>query len=289
MKLALGTVQFGLPYGVANQRGQISAQEAGAIIARARAAGVDTLDTAIGYGDAERTLGTIGVAGCRAVSKLPAIPAGCADLTAWVHDSVAGSLARLQIDSLYGLLLHQPNELLGPDGPRLFTALKDVQARGLVQKIGISTYLPRQLEAILSQFKLDLVQAPFSVLDRRLIGSGWLMRLEDQGVELHVRSVFLQGLLLMSPAARPSKFSRWAPLWARFDSWLAESALTPLQACLGYALSFPQIARVVVGVDGLRHLEEILAVQPLDHAKVPVDLGTEDLDLLDPLAWLRFT
>lgn len=288
MKLALGTVQFGLPYGVANQRGQVSLQEAGAIIARACAAGVDTFDTAIGYGDSENRLGTIGVAGWRAVSKLPAIPVGCADLTAWVRDSVEGSLQRLQLDSLYGLLLHQPNELLGPNGPQLYAALNDVQARGLVKKIGISTYLPSQLETILSQFKLDLVQAPFSVLDRRLIATGWLQRLEDRGVELHVRSVFLQGLLLMPANVRPSKFSRWAPLWGRFDAWLAESGFTPLQACLGYAMSFPQIARVVVGVDGLQHLEEILAVRSFDPSAAPKELATEDVDLLDPLAWLRF-
>jgi len=288
LKLALGTVQFGLPYGVANQRGQVSLQEAGAIISRARAAGVDTLDTAIGYGDSERNLGTIGVGGWHAVSKLPAIPAGCADLTAWVRDSVEGSLARLKIDSLYGLLLHQPNELLGREGAQLHAALQDVQARGLVKKIGISTYLPSQLDAILSRFEIDIVQAPFNVLDRRLISSGWLRRLEEQGVELHVRSVFLQGLLLMPASVRPAKFSRWAPLWAHFDAWLKESALTPLQACLGYVLSFPQIARVVVGVDGVHHLEEILAVQPLDPARAPAQIATEDVDLLDPLAWLRF-
>src|SRR5262245_8105630 len=126
-RLALGTVQFGLRYGIANEIGQVGRDQAAAILAHAHAAEVDTLDTAIGYGQSEQRLGEIGVAGWRVVSKLPSIPESCADVSRWVHESLDGSLSRLGIPKLYGLLLHRPQELLGRNGPALHRALLAAQ------------------------------------------------------------------------------------------------------------------------------------------------------------------
>src|SRR3990172_7099104 len=111
MKLALGTVQFGLPYGVANLHGQVSFDEARAILNYAETAGLDMLDTAVAYGNSEQHLGEIGVTQWQVVSKLPAIPEACADVAAWVGASVEASLQRLQIRQLHGLLLHSPAQL----------------------------------------------------------------------------------------------------------------------------------------------------------------------------------
>lgn len=102
-RLALGTVQFGLAYGVANRVGQPSEDSAAAIVAAARRAGIDTLDTAIAYGDSERRLGEIGVDGWRVVTKLPPMPAGTSDVGEWVRRSVDGSLARLGVTRAMGL------------------------------------------------------------------------------------------------------------------------------------------------------------------------------------------
>ena len=111
-RLALGTVQFGLNYGIANQQGQVSHDEAKAILDHASAHGIDTLDAAIAYGNSEQRLGEIGVQHWQVVSKLPAIPEGCSDISQWVADSVKESLQRLKIKRLYGLLLHRPQQLL---------------------------------------------------------------------------------------------------------------------------------------------------------------------------------
>lgn len=286
MKLALGTAQFGLPYGIANARGQLSLAEGRRILRTAEDAGVSTLDTAIAYGDAEQRLGEIGVEGWQVVSKLPPIPADRSDVGRWVEESIHGSLAALRVDSLHGLLLHRPGQLLEPGGDELFWAMQCAKRDGLVSCIGVSIYDPEELAALSARFSFDLVQSPLSLLDRRLEESGWLARLHADGVEIHTRSVFLQGLLLMPPERRPAKFTRWAPVWSSFDALVAESERSPLELCLGYALSIDEIDRVIVGIDGLAQLGEIL-----EAARRPVRTATDrlppcaDAELLNPALW----
>lgn len=285
MKLALGTVQFGLGYGIANKQGQVSREDARSILDCAKTGGMDTLDTAIAYGDSERRLGEIGISDWQVVSKLPAVPEACSDVSQWVADALRNSLQRLKIKSLHGLLLHKPQQLLDKDGDKLYRALQQLKHDGLVRKIGVSIYEPAELDALCSRYQFDIVQAPFNIMDRRLIDSGWLSRLAERGVELHARSVFLQGLLLMTPSDRPGKFNRWASLWSSLESWLTHSRLTPLQACLRYAVSFSEINKVVIGVDSLNQLKEILQATAGPMPQVPKELQTRDIDLLNPARW----
>jgi aryl-alcohol dehydrogenase-like predicted oxidoreductase len=283
-RLALGTVQFGLDYGIANRSGQISDAEAHKLIARAESCGMDTLDTAVGYGNSEQRLGEIGVAGWRIVSKLPSLPDNC-EAGNWVADAAAGILQRLRLDRLYGLLLHRPGQLLEPRGEALFAALCRLREQGRVQKIGISIYEPAELDQLCDRYRFDLVQAPFNILDRRLLDSGWIARLAAAGTELHTRSAFLQGLLLMGAAERPQKFRRWSSLFAAWDAWLRDNRLTPLQACLRYSLSVPEIARVVVGVDSEAQLIELAEAAQGALPALPPDLRVTDVELLNPAKW----
>lgn len=284
-RLALGTVQFGLPYGVANKSGQVSHIEAVAILEHAWAAGIGTLDTAIAYGQSEQRLGEIGVDNWRVVTKLPTLPAACTTVRDWVQESVRCSLNRLRINRLHGLLLHRSQQLLEPQGEELYAALLELKEQGWVEKIGVSIYDPEELDNLYPHFKLDIVQAPFNILDRRLKTSGWLTRLYRAGTEVHVRSVFLQGLLLMGAAQRPEKFDRWMPLWDDWNRWLEEQGVTPLQACLGFVLSQQEVGRVVVGIDNKRQLQEILEAAELQGPQPPDLLQSDDLDLINPSRW----
>lgn len=286
MRLALGTVQFGLPYGVANQAGQTSINEVADILVHARRCGIDTIDTAIDYGESEQRLGEIGVKSWQVVSKLSAVPENCADVEDWVRDSVLGSLERLRINKLHGLLVHQTQQLLGPQGNAIYRALSTLKNQGKIEKIGVSIYIPEELDALWPRFQFDIVQAPFNILDRRLATSGWLARLHRAGTEVHVRSVFLQGLLLMGIEDRPEYFDRWQTLWTGWYQWLNSSGLTPLQACIGYVLQLQEVDRVIVGIDSLKHLTEIISAAEIDGVSAPELLSTEDIDLLNPLNWV---
>ena len=288
MKLALGTAQFGLAYGIANNLGLVPIEEVRGILRQAEHSGMNVLDTAITYGVCEQRLGDIGVAGWKVVSKLPVAPDTCGDVASWVACSVEESLARLRVNRLYGLLLHRPNQLSGPHGGCLYRALQELKKSGVVEKIGVSVYDPSELDALCAAFEFDLVQAPFNILDRRLISTGWLSRLSKQGIEVHVRSVFLQGLLLMQGDRRPAAFARWERIWAEYDAWLHRAQLSPLDACLRFALSFPEVDQVIVGVDRLSQLLEVL--QSAEHGPIPeppAAIETKDIDLLNPARWSK--
>lgn len=285
-RLAIGTAQFGMRYGIANQTGQVTGPEARAILGRAWEAGVRTLDTASVYGDSEGTVGAAGVDRWRIVTKLAPHPDAVGDLAGWTMRATEESLRRLRTQQLYGLLLHRPGQLLDDDGKRLYDGLQQAKQHGLVQKIGVSIYDPSELEQLERHGPLDLVQAPFNIFDRRLVSSGWMQRMSDTGTEIHVRSVFLQGLLLMHPDQRPKRFSRWPDLWDAYDGWVAETGISRLEACLRFALSFPGISAAVVGVDSLDQLEEIIGAADGPVPNIPDGLQSDAVDLINPSRWV---
>lgn len=286
-RLALGTAQFGMSYGIANKRGRITDDEALGILRHARSCGMDTLDTAAAYGESEALLGRLGISESdwRVVTKLPSLPPGVADTAVWADRVVRESLKRLRIPHLYGLLLHRDADLTGREGPHLYGVLRALKEEGKVEKIGVSIYDPEVLPSLIPHFDLDLIQAPLNVLDRRFITTGWLDRLHEREIECHVRSVFLQGLLLMGQSERPAPFARWTSLWDAWDKWLLDGGLTPLQACLAFALADTRISKVVVGVDNLKQLEEILLATDTQAGEFPDDLSVSDVDLINPSHW----
>ncbi|MDH5181578.1 MAG: aldo/keto reductase [Gammaproteobacteria bacterium] len=285
MKLALGTVQFGLDYGIANQTGMVSIDEAGRILLAASNHNIDTLDTAIAYGESETRLGEIGVNEFKVISKLPSVPDDCKDISDWVRTSVAASLSRLKLNKLYGLLLHRPAQLLQSYGDEYYAALLKLQDDGLVQNLGLSIYEPAELDMIPDKYSYQIVQGPFNILDERMIKSGWLNKLADSGVEFHARSIFLQGLLLMSKDKRPAKFDRWNKLWALWDNWLLDMDTDPVAACVSYAVSHTEVTKVVVGVNTALQLEEIITAADTDVAGLPINMTTNDIDLINPARW----
>jgi len=285
-RLALGTVQFGLDYGVANQTGQVEYSEVEQILSVAKANGICVLDTAIAYGTSEDVLGTAGIDGFRVVTKLPSLPVDQSDIAAFVRDRVGSSLNRLGQERLYGLLLHRSQDLLGFNGTQLIRSIADLKNDGFVQKIGVSIYSPDELEVVRNKIKIDLVQAPLNVVDRRLETSGWLDCLKDDGIEVHTRSAFLQGLLLMERNKIPQKFYRWSSLWDMWYENLRESGASPLEACLAYPLSLKQVDKVVVGVDSVKHLNAILtAANSVYRAPDTSFMLSTDTNLINPSNW----
>jgi aryl-alcohol dehydrogenase-like predicted oxidoreductase len=285
MKLALGTVQFGLNYGIANAGCRVTTNEVYEILQSAQMFGMDTLDTAIDYGESEVLLGQFGIRQWKTITKLPVVPTDCCDIAQWVHIQVQQSMIRLGIKQLHGLLLHKPNQLLEPIGPSLYKVLLELKEQGIVNKIGVSVYSPTELDRLFECYALDLVQAPLNILDRRLMESGWLGRLHAKGVEVHTRSAFLQGLLLMSPNHRPAKFNRWSDIWNIWDKWLVSEGVTPLEGCLRYICNLPGIDRIIVGVDSRIQLNEIIKSSEGQLISLPEFCFLQDTRLINPGSW----
>ena len=285
MKLALGTAQFGLTYGVANATGQVTKAEVKKIMIAAKIAGINTLDTAMNYGDSEEYLGEVGVNDWSVITKLPGLPSNTIEIEKWVNNQLERSFERLGISKVYGLMFHKQNQLLDNKSNILWKILNKLKNQGLIEKIGYSVYEPIELERFVLDFPPDIIQAPYSILDRRLKQSGWLSRLRSNGTEIHARSVFMQGLLLMDKKERPKKFNRWENFWLIWEQFLKNKKLSALEACLSFVNNEKEIDKIVVGVDSLKQFNQILKCRNFDQLDFPRELEKLDINLLNIPNW----
>ena len=255
-KLGLGTVQFGQAYGVSNQRGQVPKEEVVVILNRAAKAGIRLLDTAANYGEAEMVLGGLDASPFRIVTKTINLSHGLDRVIARARQSASS----LKADTL---LVHAAGDLAGKDGEALWTALRQLKDEDVFRKIGISVYAADNPVALAERFHPDVMQLPFSLLDQRLLENGALARLKKLGVEIHARSLFLQGLLFME--ALPVKLRHAAARLADIREKVKSAGTTPLTAALGFVLARPEIAFGLVGVTSANELDDIIAAakQPL--------------------------
>ena len=287
-KIALGTAQFGLPYGISNTHGQVDRTEMDKIWQVARGANITLLDTAIAYGNSEENIGATESVGFDIITKLPPLSGAETSVTQWAQNQIENSLTKLKRNSVYGLLLHNPADLLGSEGNELLTSLKNLKRDGLIHKFGVSIYSPNELDVLIAHnpnFLPDIVQAPLNVFDRSIETSGWLARLYEMSVEVHIRSVFLQGLLLQQPNERSLTFNRWSSVFAQFDSWSNAQQMSPLAACIGHVLSYPEVSRVIIGVTSANELSQIIAAAAGNHVRAPQSLQVTDVDLIQPTNW----
>ena len=288
-KIALGAVQFGIDYGINSENGQIRPEEVRGILNYAYSQNIDLLDTAPAYGSSEKVLGEANVQNFKVVTKTrhfdnAEISNDDIDL---LKKDFSCSLVDLRQESFYGVLVHDANDLLKPGSKKLFDQLESLKQAEKIKKIGVSIYDNKQLQSILENFDIDIVQLPFNILDKRLIDSGMLVKLQNRGIEVHARSVFLQGLLLMSEQSRPKKFKRWDALWKIWSDWLGDNQITALEAATRYATSIPEISKVLVGVDTKDQLKEIIIASDGILPNIPAELYTNDVNLLNPSNWGR--
>lgn len=284
MRLALGTVQFGADYGAFNPTGRPGEEAVAECLDRAEAAGIDTLDTARAYGESEEVLGRLGAARrFRIVTKVASLGGAGAD---GVARSLEASLAALRADRVQALMLHDAADLAGPDGDRIWRALDGLRAEGLIGKAGVSIYAPEEATALAARYPIDIVQAPYSVFDQRMRISGAFAELARRQVEIHVRSIFLQGFALADPASLPSGLASHRGLLERFRAGAAEAGVTPLRLALAAALGEPAVDRAVIGVDGPAQLDEIVAAARGDAPDVDLSgCASADLALINPANW----
>lgn len=293
MKLGLGSVQFGLDYGLAKD-GMPNADAVGEILDWAFSNDVLTIDTAPSYGDSEIIIGAHinGESRLSVVTKTPHFSpeAGNAEIHADVIDSLHDSLKNLRQNQCYGLLVHNAEDLLANSGPELYKALEELKDEGLVEKIGVSVYSADQIKAILAIYDINLIQVPISIFDQRLVTTGWLDKLKERGIEIHARSIFLQGLALMCMETLPKYFDPVAPHLQRYADWLVSVDMKPLQGALGFIHALPQIDVALVGVNNVDHLRQIVQAMrvvkgsALEHEEY-APFAIDDETVVNPSLW----
>lgn len=293
--LILGTVQFGLDYGIANSQGKPDQEQVNAIVRFALANDVTTFDTAQDYGDSEQVLGLAlkKASASEHVRVITKLAPSVAQSGETVAQSLERSRQRLAVPGFFCVMLHKEEQLhllFGTLGQRLAALKKD----GLLKNIGISVYTPKCALAALANPLIDIVQLPASLFDRRFEQAGVFMAAQMLGKEIHIRSIFLQGALLMQPEALPSFLKPIEQNLARFRELCRANALAPSQAALLWIQQRYPCAKIIFGAESPRQLRENLdaaiwqkGIPPMLIEQLNTCLPPQDEEILNPSLWKR--
>lgn len=255
--LCIGTANFGKKYGILNRNEQIPSKDIPEIFKEMIQKNVEFLDTAPGYGDSETIIGQYS----NLTNKMKVITKiGLLDnnRSKPIHDSVNASLERMNMSKIWGLLIHNTKILFDGDSKKLIEEFKEMKDKGLVERIGASVYSEIELERVLDIFSdLDLIQIPENVCDQSKFDSNLLINLKSANVEIFVRSIFLQGILLNEFDELPKIFNEYEFDVQSFFRTCRKTGRSPKEICLDYAKSIPWCTGVVVGVDSISQLVEV--------------------------------
>ena len=203
-----------------------------------------------------------------------------------VESEVRGQLARLGVSSVDAILAPSATDLFSAHGPELWDRLRKLRDEGLCRQIGVSVYASDDPVGLARRFKPDLVQAPASLLDQRMLIDGTLCELAGMGIEIHLRSIFLNGLLFLPPDRAPNHLKAAAGRISRARRLIAEGRSDPLQAALGFALSRPEATTVLVGVASAAEMSAVVAAAMSPPPDLDWDeMAITDPDALDPTSW----
>ncbi|HVY33639.1 MAG TPA: aldo/keto reductase [Caulobacteraceae bacterium] len=275
-KLGLGTSQLGLDQPSSSYRGRSPERESAEILSIAARAGIEVLDAQVSFGQAETTIGRIMPRPCP--FKVMIKTGRCDRGADFVEDEARAALKRLRLDKADAIMVQSAGDLFGVHGQSVWDRLKLLRDEGLFRAIGVSCFASDDPVGLARRFKPDIVQAPVSLLDQRLIVNGALAEIAGLGVEVHLRSIFLQGLLFLPPDRMPTALKGASGPLSRVRRMIAEGRSDPLQAALGFALSRPEAASVIVGVASAAELQAVIAAA----ASPPPDLDWDEMALEDP-------
>lgn len=276
-KLGLGAAQFGLDGG-GSPRSRPPEVEARDILAIAARGGLGALDTCGVYGRSETLLGDLLP---RPIPfRISLSTARCDRGPDFVEAEARAALKRLAVERADAIIVPSAGDLLGPHGEALWTRLRQLREAGLFARIGVAVHATDDSIGVAHRFKPDIVQAPGSLLDQRMLADGTLARLAGMGIDVQLRSIFLNGLLFLPPDRIPAPLKGASSRLSKVRRMIAEGRSDPLQAALGFALSRPEASTVLVSVTSAAELNAVIAAA----ASPPPDLDWDDMAIDDPVA-----
>ncbi|MFT4074702.1 MAG: aldo/keto reductase [Asticcacaulis sp.] len=282
--LGLGSAQFGGDYGISNTRGRVGEDEVRQILHLAADCKILNLDVSHHDGDVERIVGR----NCPFPSPFkPQIRTlRLENGLEWLESRLRRSVDHMGLARAHAALVDRAEDLMGPDGDALWARLEKLKSEGLISRIGISATAADQPLLLAKRFKPDLMQVPVSILDQRLVKNGTISNLADLGIEVQIRSVFLQGLLFLPRENLPANLIPVGPHLSRVRRMMAESGADPLHAALSFALNLEGVSTVIVGVASAAELRAIVAASERKAPKLNWDaMALTDEVALDPSQW----
>lgn len=279
-KLCIGTALFGMNYGILDNK-QVKSSEIKKIISICKNKKINFFDTSNNYGVSQKKISNIG-------KKTNYISKIFIKSFTEVNSQVNQIFKELKQKNIYAILIHNSKILLSKKGEGIFLELQKLKKEKKINKIGASFYCPVVMNKVLKKFNLDIVQIPVNVLDNRFVKNNLLKKLKRKKIEIHVRSIFLQGLLLEN--RYPKKIKKFEFIFDKFNMFLKKNNVSALNYCLGYVLKFKEIDKILVGIRNSEDLAEILDFKKNFYKfnrfnKFTIHNKRELNTLINPLKW----
>lgn len=292
-RLCLGTAQFGLPYGAAAGQVQVSFEAVKAILAYAAKSGIGSLDTAASYGESEAVLGSaLPPHSFKIVTKtLPIRKAVLeADDLSKIQSAFDLSLSRLNRKEIDCLLVHDAQDLSAQGGKELWAWMERLKTKGVVSRIGASFYDSDTVFRLSDDFPFDVIQIPFNLFDQRAEKEGLFSFCRERSITTHVRSIYLQGLILADKNFLPSHLVGLKPYLACLHKFSTANKMSIQDLALAYVARIMDIERMVVGVHDLEQITQLISAwsRICDFDVTQIDwqqFACEDPKLIDPRLW----
>ena len=253
--IIIGTANFNQTYGLSSSK--VNLKNIKKIIDFSKKKNIKYYDTSGSYKNAEKILGKNLNKDFRVITKLPPIKLGMTNkkIKDWVIENVYKSKKNLGVKEIYAILMHKPKTLLSKKGNLIYKTLHDLKKKKIIKKIGISEYDFKNVEKIIKRYKIDIIQVPFNVFDQRLIYADFL---KYKKIEIHCRSIFLQGILLKESKNIPKNFNSFRLEWKKWDKWINEKKISKIDACLNFISKYKNIYdKIVIGIESKNQLEKI--------------------------------
>ncbi len=273
-KLIIGTANFNNAYGIKNQFKRLSNNQKKLIINYLKSKKKLVFDTAQAY-ENEKYFGKINFQK-KIYTKVK--------FKRNTNLSISKSFTDLKTKKIHGIMFHNVKDLKGKKGVERFNFLKKLKDSKMIKQIGISIYKPEEIKYFYKKFKIDFIQIPLNVFDQRLIYSAWFKRLKKKKIEIHARSIFLQGLLLLKKKDLPKKFLMFKKIFDKWYKWNKEHNLNQLESCLEF-IHKQKVNKIVIGIDNLEQLKKIINYKATKKKYNFSKLKTRELDLISPYLW----
>jgi len=284
-KICIGSANFGSFYGYKNSK--IKKKEISKIFKYLKQKKINYIDTAINYRNSEKIIGKYNK-NFQIITKIPDVPKSEKNPKKWIEKKILKSLKNLKSKKLYGVLFHHPpykytrkNFLL------IIKYLEYLRRKKIIKKIGISVYSIDQIKRSFSIYQFQIVQFQMSVLDQKIYKSKLIKTLKKNNVEIHVRSIFLQGMLLSEIKNIPEKFNFLKKKIKFFENWVERKKITRLEACLRFAIYSDFVDKIIIGTNNYLQLKETISVIQKIKNKIylPNELKELKSSILNPTNW----
>ena len=285
-KIILGSAQFGEKYGIKNFKNKTSRKTSLEILKLARRLGIETVDLANSYKTYREIFNYFNLSNWKISMKI-SIKKLEKNLTKEEFENFFfQTLNYLKKNKIEYFLFHDVNEMKKSKGRKVFNYLKDLKKRGYIKKIGVSLYSPNEFFEILKIFKIDVVQFPINILDQRFCDDKILKAIKKYKIEVHARSIFLQGLLLSKKNEIKKKYFKKNYYLNHWFNYLNLFKKNPLAECVNFVLKKKFVHKIVLGVNTVNHLKSILKVIDIKSNIEGLDMfKAHDKKLIDPRIW----